>query len=428
MASSLARAAPPRFAPRANPASTAARLSRRLASAPTSSSTSLRARAEAGGDDADGATSRAEDAQRWIDAWRERSRDATAASASEARAERESSADPTTSVVSSARGGDDSGTRASSSYRDRDAEDDAARDDIESLPSHANARTRAKTALLNAARLTDRGLNVGGARRRAALNERVAALEATAPSAFRVREEDASLESSLESSLEGLLSGVWRLAYTDAFETLAALRIANAMPGVTAGQLTQTVEIANAKSRGVERPANADHPSPRRRDRQTAAPSRLVAVTRMDVSAPLLETRSFVKAELVSVPGLSQRCLSARVLEAGVEDARVVDTVSQYVSFPSSVTVLGVDVDTGVVAEASDPARNAAKAAVASLGDAVQTLRDAIGAPSPIAVPVPESFPGARAWTLTTYVDADIRVARGEGGSVYLFEKIRESR
>ena len=419
MASSLARAAPPRVAPRATPASTAARRSRRLASAPTSSSTSLRARAEAGGDDADGATSRAEDAQRWIDAWRERSRDATAASASEARAERESSADPTTSVVSSARGGDDSRTRASSSYRaEDDAEDDAARDDIESLPSHANARTRAKTALLNAARLTDRGLNVGGARRRAALNERVAALEATAPSAFRVSE---SLESSLESSLEGLLSGVWRLAYTDAFETLAALRIANAMPGVTAGQLTQTVEIANAKSRGVERRANADRRSPRQRDRQTAAPSRLVAVTTMDVSAPLLETRSFVKAELVSVPGLSQRCLSARVLEAGVEDARVVDTVSQYVSFPASVTILGVDVDTGVVAEASDPARNAAKAAVTVLGDAVQTLNPKL------AVPVPESFPGARAWTLTTYVDADIRVARTEGGSVYLFEKIRES-
>ena len=389
-----------------------------MASAPTSSSTSLRARAEAGGDDADGATSRAEDAQRWIDAWRERSRDATAASASEARAERESSADPTTSVVSSARGGDDSRTRASSSYRaEDDAEDDAARDDIESLPSHANARTRAKTALLNAARLTDRGLNVGGARRRAALNERVAALEATAPSAFRVSE---SLESSLESSLEGLLSGVWRLAYTDAFETLAALRIANAMPGVTAGQLTQTVEIANAKSRGVERAAsNADPSPPRRRANETAAPSRLVAVTRMDVSAPLLETRSFVKAELVSVPGLSQRCLSARVLEAGVEDARVVDTVSQYVSFPASVTVLGVDVDTGVVAEASDPARNAAKAAVTVLGDAVQTLNPKL------AVPVPESFPGARAWTLTTYVDEDIRVARTEGGSVYLFEKIR---
>ena len=424
MASSLARAAPPRVAPRATPAFTAARRSRRLASAPTSSSTSLRARAEAGGDDADGATSRAEDAQRWIDAWRERSRDATAASASEARAERESSADPTTSVVSSAPGGDESRTRAASSYRaEDDAEDDAARDDIESLPSHANARTRAKTALLNAARLTDRGLNVGGARRRAALNERVAALEATCPSAFRVRDGDASLESSLESSLEGLLSGVWRLTYTDAFETLAALRIANAMPGVTAGQLTQTVETA-AKSRGHLDGANADS-SPRRRD-ETAAPSRLVAVTTMDVSAPLLETRSFVKAELVSVPG-SRRCLSARVLEAGVEDARVVDTVSQYVSFPASVTVLGVDVDTEAVAEASDPARNAAKAAVASLGDAVQTLRDAIGAET-VAVPVPESFPGARAWTLTTYVDADIRVARGEGGSVYLFEKIRESR
>ena len=99
----------------------------------------------------------------------------------------------------------------------------------------------------------------------------------------------------------------------------------------------------------------------------------------------------------------------------------MVDTVSQYVSFPASVTFLGVDVDTGVVAEASDPARNAAKAAVTVLGDAVQTLNPKL------AVPVPESFPGARAWTLTTYVDEDIRVARTEGGSVYLFEKIRES-
>ena len=416
MASSLARAAPPRVAPRATPASTAARRSRRLASAPTSSSTSLRARAEAGGDDADGATSRAEDAQRWIDAWWERSRDATAASASEARAERESSADPTTSVVSSARGGDDSiSSRASSSYRDEDEdededEDDAVRDDSESLRSHANARRlRAKTALLNAARLTDRGLNVGGAARRAELNERVAALEATAASAFRDDSDgDAfSKESSLFSS--SLLSGVWRLVYTDAFETLAVLRIANAMPGVTAGRLTQTIrDLDGARADSV--------------NDATAAPSRLVAVTTMDVSAPLLETRSFVKAELVPVPG-SQRCLSARVLEAGVEDARVVDTVSQYVSFPASVTVLGVDVDTGAVAEASDPARNAAKAAVTVLGDAVQTLKDAIGAET-VAVPVPESFPGARAWTLTTYVDADTRVARTEGGSVYVFEKI----
>ena len=197
--------------------------------------------------------------------------------------------------------------------------------------------------------------------------------------------------------------------YTDAFETLAVLRIANAMPGVTAGRLTQTIRDLDG--------ANTDSVND-----ATAAPSRLVAVTTMDVSAPLLETRSFVKAELVPVPG-SQRCLSARVLEAGVEDARVVDTVSQYVSFPASVTVLGVDVDTGAVAEASDPARNAAKAAVTVLGDAVQTLKDAIGAET-VTVPVPESFPGARAWTLTTYVDADTRVARTEGGSVYVFEKI----
>ena len=127
---------------------------------------------------------------------------------------------------------------------------------------------------------------MGGAARRAELNERVAALEATAASAFRDDSDgDAfSKESSLFSS--SLLSGVWRLVYTDAFETLAVLRIANAMPGVTAGRLTQTIRDLDG--------ANADSVND-----ATAAPSRLVAVTTMDVSAPLLETRSFVKAELV---------------------------------------------------------------------------------------------------------------------------------
>ena len=100
----------------------------------------------------------------------------------------------------------------------------------------------------------------------------------------------------------------------------------------------------------------------------------------------------------------------------------MVDTVSQYVSFPASVTLLGVDVDTGAVAEASDPARNAAKAAVTVLGDAVQTLKDAIGAET-VAVPVPESFPGARAWTLTTYADADTRRCENRGGLGVPFRK-----
>ena len=161
---------------------------------------------------------------------------------------------------------------ASSSYRDEDEdededEDDAVRDDSESLRSHANARRlRAKTALLNAARLTDRGLNVGGAARRAELNERVAALEATAASAFRDNSDgDAfSKESSLFSS--SLLSGVWRLVYTDAFETLAVLRIANAMPGVTAGRLTQTIRDLDG--------ARADSVSTRRRRRRVSSPSR----------------------------------------------------------------------------------------------------------------------------------------------------------
>ena len=76
------------------------------------------------------------------------------------------------------------------------------------------------------------------------------------------------------------------------------------------------------------------------------------------------------------------------------------------------------------------------KDAVARLGDAVASLstakKKALERVSfadekavNFAAPVPSSFPGARAWMLTTYVDEDTRVARGEGGSVYLFERIR---
>lgn len=385
MAGSLARAAPPRVAPRATPAPSAARRSRRSAQAPTSSSTTLRARAKAsgdddGGDDADGATSRAEDAQLWIDAWRETLRDATTASASEARAERES-ADALSGTA-----------RASSAVHDETTSSRRAKADV------------AKTALMRAARLTDRGLRVESAEARAALNERVSALEAT----YTRGDDDESSDEEEENAAASLvLVGAWRLVYTDALETLAALRVVDATPGVTAGRLTQTIAVKKTKT-------------------QTAPPV-FVATTALEVSAPLVKTSAFVSAELAPV---TPRRMNARALEAGLLETQVVDTVSQYVSAPVSVRVLGVDVDTSVAAEAADPARLFVKDAVARLGDAVASFSTAktLGADEKtvnFAAPVPWSFPGARAWMLTTYVDEDTRVARGEGGSVYLFERIR---
>ena len=384
MAGSLARAAPPRVAPRATPAPSAARRSRRSAQAPTSSSTTLRARAKAGGDDdggddADGATSRAEDAQLWIDAWRETLRDATTASASEARAERESA-----NALSGT-------ARASSAVHDETTSSRRAKADV------------AKTALMRAARLTDRGLRVESAEARAALNERVSALEAT----YTRGDDDDDDEEEKNAAASLVLVGAWRLVYTDALETLAALRVVDATPGVTAGRLTQTIAVKKTKT-------------------QTAPPV-FVATTALEVSAPLVKTSAFVSAELAPV---TPRRVNARALEAGLLETQVVDTVSQYVSAPVSVRVLGVDVDTSAAAEAADPARLFVKDAVARLGDAVASFSTAkaLGADEKtvnFAAPVPSSFPGARAWMLTTYVDEDTRVARGEGGSVYLFERIR---
>ena len=397
MAGSLARAAPPRVAPRATPAPSVARRSRRSAQAPTSSSsTSLRARAKPGGDDADGATSRAEDAQLWIDAWRETLRDATTASASEARAERES--DDALSETA----------RASSAVHDETTSSRRAKADV------------AKTALMRAARLTDRGLRVESAEARAALNERVSALEAT-----YTRGDDDDDDDDDENADASLgLVGAWRLVYTDALETLAALRVVDATPGVTAGRLTQTIAV---KQKTKDDPNGVRDDEKRIRAPQSPV---LVARTVLEVSAPLVNASAFVLSELSFA---TPRRAQTRTIQAGLDTCEVVDTVSQYVSPPVSVRVLGVDIDTSAAAESiADPARLLVKDAVAALGDAVARTAAALkgadeetGLSKLVAAPVPSSFPGAHAWMLTTYLDEDTRVARGEGGSVYLFEKIR---
>ena len=176
-----------------------------------------------------------------------------------------------------------------------------------------------------------------------------------------------------------LLSGVWRLVYTDAFETLAVLRIANAMPGVTAGRLTQTIAISTGRADSVNDATAAPSASRHRHD-----DGRLGAVVR---------DAKFRQSRARPVPG-SQRCLRARSRSRGGRRARGGRGIAVRL-FP--------DVGDGArcrrrhrrCGRSLDPARNAAKAAVTVLGDAVPTLKDAIGAET-VTVPVPESFPGAR--------------------------------
>ena len=256
---------------------------------------------------------------------------------------------------------------------------------------------------------------------RAALNERVSALEATYTRGDDDDDDDDD-DKNTDASL-GLV-GAWRLVYTDALETLAALRVVDATPGVTAGRLTHTIAV---KQKTKDDPNGVRDDEKRIRAPQSPV---LVARTVLEVSAPLVNASAFVLSELsFATPLLAQ----TRTTKAGLDTCEVVDTVSQYVSPPVSVRVLGVDIDTSAAAESiADPERLLVKDAVAALGDAVARTAAALkgadeetGLSKIVAAPVPSSFPGAHAWMLTTYVDEDTRVARGEGGSVYLFEKIR---
>lgn len=67
---------------------------------------------------------------------------------------------------------------------------------------------------------------------------------------------------------------------------------------------------------------------------------------------------------------------------------------------------------------AQEPLRGAASGALKSLGEALK------GLPS-LNVPLPENIPtGSQAWILTTYLDASLRIARGDGGSVFVLTKV----
>ena len=41
-------------------------------------------------------------------------------------------------------------------------------------------------------------------------------------------------------------------------------------------------------------------------------------------------------------------------------------------------------------------------------------------------VPLPDNEGAGQSWLLTTYLDDDIRIARGDGGSVFVLEKVIE--
>jgi hypothetical protein len=186
------------------------------------------------------------------------------------------------------------------------------------------------------------------------------------------------------------LDGAWALAYTANSELLALLALGR-LPLLEVGAITQRVDAA---ARTVENV--------------------------IELSGPLVSTRLAATAALEA---RSPQLLGVRFTEGRVATPRLdVDF-----SLPESVEALGQRVDLGplraALAPLEGPARAARDALAGLLADAPD-LTFPIGGASPLGGGGGGAS-SASSWLLTTYLDDDLRVARGDGGSIFVLTRER---
>ena len=230
-----------------------------------------------------------------------------------------------------------------------------------------------KSRLLDSFYGTNRGLSASS-KTRAEVNELISRLEAMNPTPSPSYELAA-------------LSGKWRLVYTSNSEVMFLLAAEN-LPGLNVGDITQTIDGVGGR---VE--------------------------NRVAFSAPMLESSVSANA---SFEVRSPKRLQVKFDEAGVETPTIVADVFQYVSLPMTVDVMGQSIDTAPLADLMQPFQS-------GLTDALNGVKSAVSGLPSLKVPLPESAsPGSEAWLLTTYLVGDLRIARGDGGSVFVLTKVND--
>jgi hypothetical protein len=230
-----------------------------------------------------------------------------------------------------------------------------------------------KSRLLDSFYGTNRGLSASS-KTRAEANELISRLEAMNPTPSPSYELAA-------------LSGKWRLVYTSNSEVMFLLAAEN-LPGLNVGDITQTIDGVGGR---VE--------------------------NRVAFSAPMVESSVSANA---SFEVRSPKRLQVKFDEAGVETPTIVADVFQYMSLPMTVDVMGQSIDTAPLANLMQPFQS-------GLTDALNGVKSAMSGLPSLKVPLPESAsPGSEAWLLTTYLDGDLRVARGDGGSVFVLTKVND--
>lgn len=175
-----------------------------------------------------------------------------------------------------------------------------------------------------------------------------------------------------------LLDGTWKLAYTSNSELVALLALGR-LPLVTVGDVYQ---IIDGKAQSVENRIQLSVPFSR---------TSLTATASFEVRSPKLLQIEFREGQ-VGTPEL-------------LADFEI----------PSNVEILGQNLDLTPVKSALQPLDGPLRSAVSQLG---QILSGAPELKFPIQSPAPST-----SWLLTTYLDKDLRISRGDGGSIFVLVK-----
>lgn len=263
-----------------------------------------------------------------------------------------------------------------------------------------------KSALLDSFYGTERGLSAG-IESRAEIAELIAQLEAANPPP-----EDMS-------EALRLLDGEWRLAYTSGSELLAVLALGR-LPLVSVGDVTQTIDAGRGTFENAA---------------EVSALSGAAGTTRLTARA--------------SFEALSARRIAVRFLTGGATAPKLSGALPFFDDasglLPSSVSVAGQTLDLSSLRPALAPLEEGARAALALAGNLLASAPD-------LEVPVPSggaagallplspfgvggssssssgssssSSSGARTWLVTTYLDEDLRISRGDGGGVFVLQKV----
>ncbi|GBG89418.1 hypothetical protein CBR_g49209 [Chara braunii] len=169
-----------------------------------------------------------------------------------------------------------------------------------------------------------------------------------------------------------LLDGKWILAYTS-FSEIFPLLAASNLPLIKVGEISQTIDASG-----------------------------LTVQNLVTFSSPLATTSFGASA---SFEVRSPKRVQIKFEESSIGTPQLTD----FIDLPSEIALMGQNVDLTPLRSVIKPVQEAAQNVAKSLAER-----------PPLKIPLRD---GAASWLITTYLDADLRISRGDGNSVFVLIK-----